>query len=115
MCCKPTRAKIYLNRCVIVCQEKIEWIYRIVNKCGSLQMVLLDTFTRGPIATTTLSVHNPKNFPNPKIQATRHLTPKSQIPFRIVPENGSAVPISIQQRDLTAVKINAELPLESIL
>ena len=52
---------------------------------------------------------------NTKIQATRHLTPKSQIPFRIVPENGSAVPISIQQRDLTAVKINAELPLESIL
>jgi hypothetical protein len=110
MCCKPTRAKIYLNRCVIVCQEKIEWIYRIVNKCGSLQMVLLDTFTRGPIATTTLSVHNPKNFLNPKIQASRHLTPKFQIPVRIVPENVSAVLASIQKSDFLAVKFNPKLP-----
>jgi hypothetical protein len=37
-------------------------------------------------------VHNPSFFPNAKIQATRHLTPKFQIPFRISAENGSAVP-----------------------
>ena len=51
----------------------------------------------------------PSFFPNPNIQATRHLTPKFQIPFRIVPENGSAVLVSINQLDLTALKINAKL------
>jgi hypothetical protein len=66
------------------------------------------------VSDTILSVHNPKNFPNPKIQATRHLTPKFQIPFRIVPQNGSAVPVSIHQSDLPAVKINTELPLRSL-
>jgi hypothetical protein len=59
-------------------------------------------------------VLNPKNFPNPKIQPSRHLTPKSQIPFRIVPENGSAVPVSIHQPDLPVSKINPELPRESL-
>jgi hypothetical protein len=54
-------------------------------------------------------------FPNPEIQSTRHLTPKFQIPVRIVPEIGSAVPVSINQRDLTAVRINAELPLKGLL
>jgi hypothetical protein len=67
------------------------------------------------ISDTILPVQTPSFFPNPKIQASRHLTPKFQIPFRIVPENGSAVPISIQQRDLHAVKINAELPLKGLL
>ena len=67
------------------------------------------------VSDTILSVHNPKNFPNPKIQATRHLTPKFQIPFRIVREIGSAVLVSIHQSDLPAIKINAELPLEGIL
>jgi hypothetical protein len=52
---------------------------------------------------------------NPKIQASRHLTPKFQIPFRIVPENGSAVWVSIHQSGLPAVNINAELPLKSLL
>jgi len=36
-------------------------------------------------------VHIPKNFSNPKIQASRHLTPKFQIPLRIVPEKGLQV------------------------
>jgi hypothetical protein len=35
--------------------------------------------------------------------------------LRTVHENGSAVPVSIQQPNLTAIKINAELPLEGIL
>jgi len=62
-----------------------------------------------------LNVHNPSYFSNPEIQATRHLTPKFQIPLRIVPENGSAVPVSIHQPDIPAVKINIELPAKDIL
>jgi hypothetical protein len=61
------------------------------------------------------SVHNPYFFPDLKIQPTGILTIKSQIPFRIDPESGSAVPVSIHKSDLTASKINAELPLESLL
>jgi hypothetical protein len=38
------------------------------------------------------------NINEANFQATRHLTPKFQIPFRIVHENGSAVPISPQVR-----------------
>jgi hypothetical protein len=34
--------------------------------------------------------------------------------LRIVHENSSAVPVSIQQPNLTAIKINAELSLESL-
>jgi hypothetical protein len=56
-----------------------------------------------------------KTNPNPKIQPSRHLTPKFQIPFRNSAENGSAVPISIHQPDLPAVKINAELPFKRLL
>ena len=62
-----------------------------------------------------LHVLIPFFFPNPKIQPTRHLTPKFQIPFRNVPENGSAVPVSIHQPDLVAVKINAKLPPDCLL
>jgi hypothetical protein len=54
-------------------------------------------------------------FSNPKIQETRHLTPKSQIPFRISVENGSAVPLSTHQPHLPALKISAELPSERLL
>jgi hypothetical protein len=52
----------------------------------------------------------PSYFPNAKIQPSGILTLKSRIPFRIVPENGSAVQVSIHQSDLPAFKINPELP-----
>ena len=39
-------------------------------------------------------VHTLTCFPNSKIQPTRHLTPKFQIPFRISVENGPAVPLN---------------------
>jgi hypothetical protein len=55
------------------------------------------------------SVHNPTFFSNPKLEATRHLTPKSQILIRFSAEKDSAVPVSIHQSDLPALKINAEL------
>ena len=67
------------------------------------------------ISDTILPVQTPSFFPKPNFQATRHLRSKFQIPFRIIPENGSAVPVSINQRDLTAVRINAELPLKGLL
>jgi hypothetical protein len=57
---------------------------------------------------------DPIFFPNLKIQPSRHLTPKFQIPFRISAENGSAVLLSIHQSDLAAVKINPELPFKSL-
>jgi hypothetical protein len=58
---------------------------------------------------------NPAFFLDLKIHPARHLSPKSQIPFRIVPENGSAVPVSIHQPKLTSLKIDPELPSERIL
>jgi len=65
--------------------------------------------------TDSTSCPHPFSFLNPKIQPTGILTLKSRIPFRIVHENGSAVPVSIHQPNLTAVKFNPELPLQSIL
>ena len=69
-------------------------IFRIVNNCCDLQTALFDLkfITRKPIPSTRPPVHNPTFFSKPKIQPTRNLTPKSQIPFRIIPENGFAVP-----------------------
>jgi hypothetical protein len=77
-------------------------------------MVFLDTFTRGPIATTCPPARIPICLPKPKFHPSRHLTPKFQIPFRIVPEKGSADPVSIRQSDLPALKINAELPFKGL-
>jgi hypothetical protein len=58
---------------------------------------------------------DPIFFPNPKFQPTGNLTLKFQIPFRIADKNGFAVPVSIHQSDIPAVKINPELPSKSLL
>jgi hypothetical protein len=56
-----------------------------------------------------------QKLPDKSIMATRHLTPRSRIPLRIVRENGSAVLVSIHQPNLTALKINAKLPFKRLL
>jgi hypothetical protein len=57
---------------------------------------------------------NPSFFPNAKIQASRHLTPKSQIPFRIVPEIGSAVPPKSTSPNSALSKSTPNFPLENL-
>ena len=59
---------------------------------GYLNLILYETRIHLSINRCSAPLYNPKFFPNPKIQATRNLTLKSQIPFRISAEKGSAVP-----------------------
>ena len=54
-------------------------------------------------------------FFQPKIQPSRHLRSKFQIQNGNHFENGSAVPVSIYQSDLPALKINTELPSKGLL
>lgn len=100
------------------------WVGYLANTFNSLKFYILSEYLYRYIydALIKLSMNRclgpypyPISLPNPKIQPTGILTLKSRNPFRNVPENGSAVPVSIDQPDLPALKINAELPFKRLL
>ena len=93
MCCNPTRSKIFLNLCVIVCQGRWNgYVESSINVAGYkwCYWIFLPVNQLQPPDPPVII---PKYFFLPtKIQPTRHLRSTFQIQNGYQVENGSAVP-----------------------